>query len=263
MRAAAGLGLLGVTIPTAWGGAGRDYVSYALAIEAVAGRARPWPRRCRDQFARRRGHRPRRDAIGRRNGGCAKLAAGEAIGAFALSEPDAGTDAANQQTKAVKAGSGYRISGRKVWVANAEEAVACRAIVRSHSAPRAPGSGSRAGGHRVSRPDGHAGHHAHGARDESLGVRGLGCMDLDFDIARRRRSGARRGGPGVPPRDVGAAGRPRGDCRAGARHRRGGARRGHRAREAARAVRPADRELPGDPVDAGGHRRPSWRPRAC
>ena len=50
------------------------------------------------------------------------LATGAAIGAFALSEPDAGTDAANQQTKAVKSGSGYRITGRKVWVANAEEA---------------------------------------------------------------------------------------------------------------------------------------------
>src|SRR5690349_15603424 len=33
---AASLGLLGVTIPQAWGGAGRDYVSYALAIEALA-----------------------------------------------------------------------------------------------------------------------------------------------------------------------------------------------------------------------------------
>src|SRR5258708_12463564 len=36
MHAAAAHGLLGVTIPTAWGGAGRDYVSYALAIEAIA-----------------------------------------------------------------------------------------------------------------------------------------------------------------------------------------------------------------------------------
>src|SRR5256885_16847490 len=36
LRAAAGHGLLGVTIPTEWGGAGRDYVSYALAIEAIA-----------------------------------------------------------------------------------------------------------------------------------------------------------------------------------------------------------------------------------
>ena len=36
IRASAAHGLLGVTIPTTWGGAGRDYVSYALAIEAVA-----------------------------------------------------------------------------------------------------------------------------------------------------------------------------------------------------------------------------------
>src|SRR6266542_3050611 len=36
MYAAAGHGLLGVTIPKAWGGAGRDYISYALAIEAIA-----------------------------------------------------------------------------------------------------------------------------------------------------------------------------------------------------------------------------------
>src|SRR4026209_1423214 len=36
MRAAAAHGLLGVTIPKSWGGAGRDYVSYALAIQAIA-----------------------------------------------------------------------------------------------------------------------------------------------------------------------------------------------------------------------------------
>src|SRR4030088_1214554 len=36
MRAAAGRGLLGMTIQKAWGGAGRDYLSYALAIEAIA-----------------------------------------------------------------------------------------------------------------------------------------------------------------------------------------------------------------------------------
>ena len=57
-----------------------------------------------------------------KDSGCARLATGEAIGAFALSEPDAGTDAANQQTTACEDGDGYRIIGRKVWVANAEAA---------------------------------------------------------------------------------------------------------------------------------------------
>src|SRR5205823_6970030 len=50
------------------------------------------------------------------------LATGSCVGAFALSEPNAGTDAANQQTTAVRTGDGYRISGQKVWVANAEAA---------------------------------------------------------------------------------------------------------------------------------------------
>src|SRR5437773_7799199 len=122
INAAAGYGLLGVTIPKAWGGVGRDYISYALAIEAIAKAsatvavslsvtnslvAEVIAYAGRDQ-QRERWLRP--------------LARGEAVGSFALSEPDAGTDAANQQTKAVKTGGGYRIAGRKVWVANAEEA---------------------------------------------------------------------------------------------------------------------------------------------
>src|SRR5258708_31531536 len=122
MHAAAGEGLLGVTIPKAWGGAGRDYVSYALAIEAIAKAsatvavalsvsnslvAELIAHAGRDQ-QRERWLRP--------------LATGQAIGAFALSEPEAGTDAANQMTTAGRAGDGYRIRGRKVWGANAEDA---------------------------------------------------------------------------------------------------------------------------------------------
>src|SRR6187200_2208408 len=109
MHAAAGYGLLGVTIPKAWGGAGRDYVSYALAIEVIAKAsatvavslsvtnslvAEVIAHAGRDQ-QRERWLRP--------------LATGAALGAFALSEPEAGTDAANQQTRAVRSGDGYRI----------------------------------------------------------------------------------------------------------------------------------------------------------
>src|SRR5580765_5831399 len=122
LKAAAGLGLLGVTIPKAKGGAGRDYLSYVLAIEAVARAsatvavslvvtnslvseliAHGATHALHEQWLRR-------------------LASGDAIGAFALSEPGAGTDAANQQTTATREGETYRIAGRKVWVANAEAA---------------------------------------------------------------------------------------------------------------------------------------------
>jgi butyryl-CoA dehydrogenase len=174
MAEAAELGLLGVTIPPEWGGAGRDYVSYALALAAVARAsatlsvalsvnnslvAEPlWRFGTPEQKAR----------------WLHPLATGGALGAFALSEPEAGTDAGNQQTRVVADGTGYRISGRKVWVANA---VAADVLVVFAATPpdeerrrisaflvptAAPGIGRR-------------------ARNDSLGVRGLGCMDLEFD----------------------------------------------------------------------------------
>src|SRR6059058_2813243 len=122
IRAAAEHGLLGVTIPKAWGGAGRDYVSYALAIEAIAKASATVAVSLsvtNSLVAEVIAHAGR---DGQRERWLRPLASGAAIGAIALSEPDAGTDAANQKTKAVRAGDGYRITGRKVWVANAEEA---------------------------------------------------------------------------------------------------------------------------------------------
>jgi alkylation response protein AidB-like acyl-CoA dehydrogenase len=175
MRAAAGRGLLGMTIPAAWGGLGLDYVSYAVAIEAFArasatvavslvvhhslvadllayaGRARQ-----KDEWLRR-------------------LASGAAIGAFALSEADAGTDAANQMTRAERTSGGYRITGKKVWVANAD--VAAVAIVFACTRPGLRGQGVTAFLVPMDAPG-----ITRTARADSLGVRGLGCMDLEFDV---------------------------------------------------------------------------------
>ncbi len=175
MRAAAARGLLGITISSAWGGAGRDYVSYALAVEAIARAsatvavslsvtnslvaelvAHAGSPRQRDRWLRR-------------------LTSGEAIGAFALSEPDAGTDAANQKTAAVRSGDGYRITGRKVWVANAEAASVV--IVFASTRPERRGQGVTA----FLVPMDAAGI-TPTSRADSLGVRGLGCMDLDLDL---------------------------------------------------------------------------------
>jgi alkylation response protein AidB-like acyl-CoA dehydrogenase len=176
MHAAAGQGLLGVTIPTVWGGAGRDYVSYVLAIEAVAKASATVAVSLsvsNSLVAEVIAHAGRDQ---QREQWLRKLAAGEAIGAFALSEPDAGTDAANQQTKAIKAGSGYRITGRKVWVANAEEASV--AIVFACTRPGLRGQGVTAFLVPMDTPG-----IRRTARADSLGVRGLGCMDLELDIA--------------------------------------------------------------------------------
>jgi len=176
MHAAAGQGLLGVTIPKAWGGLGKDYVSYALAIEAIARASATVAvslsvtNSLVAEVIAHAGREAQRERWLRR------LARGEAIGAFALSEPDAGTDAANQQTRALRSGDGYRITGKKVWVANAEDAAV--AIVFARTRPGLRGQGITA----FLVPMDSAGI-TRTARADSLGVRGLGCMDLELDLA--------------------------------------------------------------------------------
>src|SRR5437667_3473663 len=109
IRAAAGRGLLGVTVPKAWGGLGLDYLSYALAIEAVArasatvAAALVVTNSLVAELIAYAGSEPQKGRWLR------ALANGQALGAFALSEANAGTDAANQQTTAVRSGKGFAI----------------------------------------------------------------------------------------------------------------------------------------------------------
>src|SRR3546814_8124052 len=48
-----------------------------------------------------------------------KLASGEIIGCFGLTEPDAGSDPGSMRTKAERIGGGYRLTGTKTWITNA------------------------------------------------------------------------------------------------------------------------------------------------
>jgi butyryl-CoA dehydrogenase len=175
MRAAAGRGLLGVTIPTDWSGAGRDYVSYALGIEAVARASATVAVALsvtNSLVAELIAHAAR---VPQKERWLRRLARGEAIGAFALSEADAGTDAANQQTKAIRTRDGYRITGRKVWVANADAAAVV--VLFAATRPGLRGQGVTAFLLPMDTPG-----ITRTARNDSLGVRGLGCMDLAFDV---------------------------------------------------------------------------------
>src|SRR5262245_55237090 len=170
---AAALGLMGVTIPQDWGGAGLDYVSYAVALEALARAsavvaviaavnnslvAEPLAAFGTD---------PQKHAWLQR------LARGESIGAVALSEEDAGSDAANQHTVARLDEQGYVLNGRKVWVANLE--VADVILLFAATQPGIRGRGVSA----FLVPAETPGLTRVPTRD-SLGVRGLGCMDLQL-----------------------------------------------------------------------------------
>jgi butyryl-CoA dehydrogenase len=172
-------GLMGMTAPTAWGGAGRDYLSYTLAIEAVS-RASATLGVILVVNNSLVG-----DVLGRYGSDWQKdrwlraLATGQATGAFALSEENAGTDAANVEMTAaiVDQGTAYSLSGRKVWVAGAESAnvvlvfAATRPGMRAHGITAFLVPMSTPGIERTARAD-------------SLGVRGLGCMDLAFTDVR-------------------------------------------------------------------------------
>ena len=110
------LGFMGMTVPEAYGGAGLDYVSYALAlIEIAAGDGAVSTimsvnnapvcailQSVGSEALRQKYLKP--------------LAAGEMIGAFALTEPQAGSDAANLQARAVRTKHGYEITGTKQFI---------------------------------------------------------------------------------------------------------------------------------------------------
>ncbi len=170
---AGAIGLMGVTIPEAWGGAGLDDVAYVLALEAVARASATVAvilsvnNSLVAETLWRHGSEAQREQWLRR------LARGEAIGAFALSEEQAGSDAANQQATATSDGVGYRIRGTKVWVANAEAADVV--IIFAATQPDLRGRGISAFLVPMDAPG-----LSRQGRD-SLGVRGLGCMDLAFD----------------------------------------------------------------------------------
>jgi len=176
LRAAAGQGLLGVTIPIEWGGAGLDYVSYALAIEAIAKASATVAASLvvtNSLVAELIAH---AGTEAQKERWLQALATGAVIGAFALSEPDAGTDAANQRAQAVREGGHFHITGRKVWVANAEAA----RLVVVFAATR---PGKRAQGITAFLVPMDTPGITRTARHESLGVRGLGCTDLELDIS--------------------------------------------------------------------------------
>ncbi|MBE3639831.1 acyl-CoA dehydrogenase [Mangrovicoccus algicola] len=114
-----GAGLLGVTIPEEYGGLGAGYVAYGLIareVERVDSGYRSmmsvqsslvmYPIHAYGSEAQKARYLP-------------GLAAGTLIGAFGLTEPDAGSDPGGMKTRAEKTAEGYRLTGSKMWISNA------------------------------------------------------------------------------------------------------------------------------------------------
>jgi len=112
------LGLLGATIPEAYGGAGLNYVSYGLIAREVERVDSGYRSMMSVQSSlvmvpifefgseeQKRKYLP-------------KLASGQWIGCFGLTEPNHGSDPGAMETRAVKVDGGYRLSGSKMWITN-------------------------------------------------------------------------------------------------------------------------------------------------
>ncbi|SIT05277.1 acyl-CoA dehydrogenase [Paracoccus saliphilus] len=112
-------GMLGVTVAEEYGGVGASYVSYGLVareIERIDSGYRSmasvqsslvmFPIEAYGSEEQKQKYLP-------------KLASGEFIGCFGLTEPDAGSDPAGMHTRAIKTDGGYRLTGSKMWISNA------------------------------------------------------------------------------------------------------------------------------------------------
>ncbi|HEY3249295.1 MAG TPA: acyl-CoA dehydrogenase family protein [bacterium] len=139
VAAAAGLGLMGMTVPEEYGGAGMDLVAYVVAQEELA-RASAGVQAivtvnnslvC-DPIVRFGSEDQKRRYLPR-------LCSGESLGCYCLTEPAAGSDAMSLQTSARADGDEWVLRGTKLFVTNGAEADVCIVYARTGTAPGARG----------------------------------------------------------------------------------------------------------------------------
>lgn len=112
------MGLLGVTIPEEYGGTGASYVSYGLVAREVERIDSGYRSMMSVQSSLVMHPIYAYGSEEQRMKYLPKLASGEYIGCFGLTEPDAGSDPNSMRTRAVKTDNGYRLIGSKMWISN-------------------------------------------------------------------------------------------------------------------------------------------------
>jgi butyryl-CoA dehydrogenase len=172
-KKAAELGLTGVAVPENYGGAGMDHISYAIVIEEIS-------RVCAstgvilsvqnslycDPILRFGTDEQKQKFL-------VPFARGEKIGCYALTEPQAGSNAAALTTKAVRKGDTYVINGTKAWITNGGAADA--AIVYVNTQPEKGEKGITALVVEKGTPG-----FAVGKEEKKLGIHATACTELSF-----------------------------------------------------------------------------------
>ncbi len=249
---------MGIPFPEEYGGGGGDTLAYALAVEELT--------RVDSSVAitlcahTSLGTQPiylfgseeqKREWLPR-------LCSGERLGAFGLTEPEAGSDAGNTRTRARLEGDEWAIDGAKQFITNAGTEISGVVCI---TAVTGDGTGADRGHRRERRPRDLEHHRPQrrprlraGAAVPQDGLERVGHAAADLHrLPRARREPARPARPGlqaVPAHPRHRAHRGRRD---GRRARPGRARPGAGLRPAAPGLRQADLEVPGDPGQARGH----------
>ncbi len=109
-------GYLGAIVPREYGGAGLDYVTYALVVEEIGRGCSSMRTVVSVQTSLVCSSIVRWGTEEQKQQWLPKLCTGEALGCFGLTEPDTGSDAANQRTRAKKVDGGWEITGNKMWI---------------------------------------------------------------------------------------------------------------------------------------------------
>lgn len=168
------LGLLGVMVPETYGGAGLNYLANSVIIEELARQdggvalfVAAHNGLCVSHILRAASEEQKQKYL-------PKLASGEWLGAWGLTEPGSGSDAAALTTKAIKDGAGWRISGHKMFITNGARAQAF--VVMAITDPEAGPKGVSA--FIVERG---AKGFTIGPKEDKMGVRASDTVPLDFD----------------------------------------------------------------------------------
>jgi len=172
-KKAAELGLTGIAMPEEYGGAGMDHICYEIVIEEIA-------RVCASTSVilsvqnslycdpiHRFGTEEQKKRF------LAPFARGEKIGCYALTEPQAGSNAAALRTKAIRKGDRYVVNGTKAWITNGGAADA--AIVYVNTEPEKGEKGITALVMEKGTPG-----FAVGKEEKKLGIHATACTELSF-----------------------------------------------------------------------------------
>ena len=171
----ADLGLMGMPFPEQYGGAGLDYHSYAIGLEEISrgsgglGTVVAAHISLAGNMLYEFGDEDQKEQY------LTPLAEGEDVGAFALSEPQAGSDVPAMETTAERAGDEYVIDGTKLWISNGSVADTITVFAMTD-----PDAGNQGISSFVVRPAEDEGFHVEGTEDK-LGDKGCPTAELRFD----------------------------------------------------------------------------------